>query len=71
MESFHRSVTGEQIRIQSGSQFHIITNYQEIRYVTFGTCISNLNNFTLIFRTRKQAGSTKDARKCLQNGKSK
>ena len=40
MGTFHRSITGKQGRIQKA-----------IRYMTFGTFINNLNNFTPIFRT--------------------
>ena len=51
MQTFLRPIIGKQVNFLSGSLFHIIAYLKRIEYTKFGTCITNLNNYTLIFRT--------------------
>ena len=51
--TFQRPIKSEQVRFLRGSLSLIITYMKRIKCMKFGTCITNLNNFTLIFRTRR------------------
>ena len=51
MGTFRSAITGKEIRIQSGSCLLIITCLKRTKNMKFGTCITTLNNLTLIVRT--------------------
>ena len=71
MGTFQRPIKSEQVRFLRGSLSYIIAYLKTIKCMKFSTCITTLNSFTLILRTRKNGQLVNRLRSEFIDGKLK